>query len=113
MGDLGEECTSSLIELLLPVHVLLIPVGGKYTIDAEQAKEYVDRIMPSIVIPMHYKSKGLTLDIDKPDDFLSEFEEEDVEELEESEIELTRDDIDEETTKIILMERYKHGRKDA
>ena len=99
--------------MLLPVHVLLIPVGGKYTIDAEQAKEYVDRIMPSIVIPMHYKSKGLTLDIDKPDDFLSEFNEEDVEELDASEIELTRDDIDEETTKIILMERYKNGRKDA
>ena len=105
LGDLGEECSSSLIEMLLPVHVLLIPVGGKYTIDAEQAKEYVDRIMPSIVIPMHYKSKGLSLDIDKPDAFLSEFEEEDVEELDASEIELTRDDIDEETTRVILMER--------
>ena len=113
LGDLGEECSSSLIEMLLPVHVLLIPVGGKYTIDAEQAKEYVDRIMPSIVIPMHYKSKGLSLDIDKPDAFLSEFEEEDVEETGASEIELTRDDIDEETTKIILMERAKNAGKDA
>lgn len=113
LGDLGEECSSSLIEMLLPIHVLLIPVGGKYTIDSEQAKEYVDRIMPSIVIPMHYKSKGLTLDIDKPDAFLSEFEEEDVEELGSSEIELTRDDIDEETTKIILMERSKNAGKNA
>lgn len=113
LGDLGEECSSSLIEMLLPVHVLLIPVGGKYTIDSEQAKEYVDRIMPSIVIPMHYKSKGLSLDIDKPDAFLSEFEEEDVEETGASEIELTRDDIDEETTKIILMERAKNAGKDA
>ena len=57
LGDLGEECSSALIEMLLPVHVLLIPVGGNYTIDAEQAKEYVDRIMPAIVIPMHYKTK--------------------------------------------------------
>ena len=113
LGDLGEECSSSLIEMLLPVHVLLIPVGGKYTIDSEQAKEYVDRIMPSIVIPMHYKSKGLSLDIDKSDAFLSEFEEEDVEETGASEIELTRDDIDEETTKIILMERAKNAGKDA
>ena len=69
--------------------------------------------MPSIVIPMHYKSKGLSLDIDKPDAFLSEFEEEDVEETGASEIELTRDDIDEETTKIILMERAKNAGKDA
>lgn len=107
LGDLGEECSSSLIETLLPVHVLLIPVGGKYTIDAEQAKEYVDRIMPSIVIPMHYKTKGLTLDIDKPDDFLNQFEDEEVECVEKNELELLRDDMTEESTKIILMERYK------
>ncbi len=107
LGDLGEECSSSLIETLLPVHVLLIPVGGKYTIDSEQAKEYVDRIMPSIVIPMHYKTKGLTLDIDKPDDFLDLFDDDEVEYVEDNEIELLRDDVTEERTKIILMERYK------
>ena len=107
MGDLGEECSSSLIEALLPVHVLLIPVGGNYTIDAQLAKEYVDRIMPSYVIPMHYKTKGLNIDIDKPDDFLDLFEGEDVEELEGSEIELFRDDVTEEQTKLILMERHK------
>ncbi len=107
MGDLGEECSSSLIEMLLPVHVLLIPVGGKYTIDSDQAKEYVDRIMPSIVIPMHYKTKGLTLDIAKPDDFLDLFEDEEVEYVEDCEIELLRDDVSEESTKMIMMERYK------
>lgn len=107
LGDLGEECSSSLIEALLPIHVLLIPVGGNYTIDAQQAKEYVDRIMPSYVIPMHYKTKGLDIDIDKPDDFIDLFEEEDVEELEGSELELFRDDVTEEQTKLILMERHK------
>ena len=107
LGDLGEECSSSLIETLLPVHVLMIPVGGKYTINGEQAREYVDRIMPSIVIPMHYKTKGLTLDIDKPDDFLDYFEDDEVEYVEDNEIELFRDDISEDRTKIILMERVK------
>ena len=67
LGDLGEECSSALIEAVLPVNVLLIPVGGNYTIDAEMAKEYVDRIMPDIVIPMHYKAKACKLDIDKVD----------------------------------------------
>ncbi len=105
LGDLGEECSSSLIENLLPVHVLLIPVGGTYTIDSEQAKEYVDRLMPSIVIPMHYKTKGLNMDIDKVDEFTDRFEKEDVEELEDCEIELFRDDINEDSTKIIVMER--------
>lgn len=107
LGDLGEECSSALIETLLPVHVLLIPVGGTYTIDAEQAKEYVDRIMPSIVIPMHYKTKGLDLDIDKVDEFLDLFDKDEIEELEECEIELSRDDISEESTKIVLLERDK------
>lgn len=107
LGDLGEECSSSLLELLLPVHVLLVPVGGKYTLNAEQAKEYVDRIMPAIVIPMHYKTKGLDLDIEKPDDFLDLFEDEEVEYAEDCELELSREDINEESTKIILLERSK------
>ena len=61
MGDLGEECSAELLEMLLPVNILLIPVGGTYTIDAEQAKEYVDRLMPDIVIPMHYRSRPFSL----------------------------------------------------
>lgn len=111
LGDLGEECSSSLIETLLPVDVLLIPVGGTYTLDANQAKEYVDRIMPPIVVPMHYKTKHLELDIDKADGFLGLFDPEDVEELQDCEIELSRDDIDVERTKIIMMERYQHAKK--
>lgn len=110
LGDIGEECSSSLLEALLPVHVLLIPVGGTYTIDAEQAKEYVDRIMPSIVIPMHYKTKGLDMDIDKVDEFTDLFDDEEVEEIiesEDEELEFFRDDISDESTTIIIMERTK------
>jgi len=107
MGDIGEECSSELLEMLLPVNILLIPVGGTYTINAEQAKEYVDRIMPEIVIPMHYKTKGLKMSIDKPDDFLDLFEDDEVECCEDSSLEFLRDDLSDETTKIILMERYK------
>lgn len=106
LGDLGEACSSELIEMILPVHVLLIPVGGTYTIDAKQAKEYVDRIMPDVVIPMHYRAKGCKLDIDKVDEFLDEFDDENVIIAEEGkEIELYRDDLDGEQTKIIVMER--------
>ncbi len=107
LGDLGEDCSSALIETLLPVHVLLIPVGGNYTIDAQQAKEYVDRIMPAIVIPMHYKTKGLNVDVDKVDGFADLFDTEEVEELGACELELFRDDISEESTKVIIMEREK------
>ena len=102
LGDLGEDCSSELIDLLLPVNVLLIPVGGTYTMTAEMAKEYVDRIMPDIVIPMHYKSKDCKLDISKVDEFTSLFDEECVEELDGSELELARSDFDGETKVIVL-----------
>lgn len=104
LGDLGEECSSELIEAILPVNVLLIPVGGNYTIDAKMAKEYVDRIMPDVVIPMHYRCKGCELDIDKVDDFVKLFEDDDLEcEEVDGEIELTRDDVDGESTRLIIM----------
>ena len=102
LGDLGEDCSSELIDLLLPVNVLLIPVGGNYTINPEMAKEYVDRIMPDIVIPMHYKSKDCKLDISKVDEFLGLFDEEYVEELEGNELELARSDFEGGTRVIVL-----------
>ncbi|MDE7400981.1 MAG: MBL fold metallo-hydrolase [Clostridia bacterium] len=106
LGDLGEECSSELIEAILPVNILLIPVGGNYTIDAAKAKEYVDRIMPDVVIPMHYRVKGCEVDIDKVDEFISLFDDESAEcEEVEGDIELTRDDVDGESTRIIVMNR--------
>lgn len=60
MGDIGEECSDALMNKLPPINVLLIPVGGYYTIDAKQAKRYVDLINPQFVIPMHYGTKGET-----------------------------------------------------
>lgn len=107
LGDLGEECSAELIEMLLPVNILLIPVGGTYTLDAEQAKEYVDRIMPDIVIPMHYRSKHLTIDLDRAQGFMDEFDDEDVSVCGKNVLEFTREDLTEEQTKIILMERTK------
>lgn len=104
LGDLGEACSAELIDVLLPVNVLLIPVGGTYTIDAEMAKEYVDRIMPDVVIPMHYREKGCKLDIDKVEDFTDLFDEEYVEEIEDGELELMRSDLSGET-KIVVLRR--------
>lgn len=104
LGDLGEDCSSELIEAILPVNVLLIPVGGNYTIDGATAREYIDRIMPDIVIPMHYRIKGCNVDIDKVEDFIEELEGENIEvEEAEGEIELSRQDIDGETTRVIVL----------
>lgn len=108
MGDIGEPCSPELVERLLPVNVLLIPVGGNYTIDAEQAKEYVDRLMPDIVIPMHYKIKHCELDIDKVDQFEKLFDDDCVEE-DIDELDLDRVDFDDiQSTRLIIMNKSKN-----
>ena len=108
LGDIGHEVTPKLLDLLLPVNVLMVPVGGVYTIDAEQAKEYVDALMPDIVLPMHYKTKSLTLDIDRLDSFLRLFEDEEIEEPGSDTLELDRDDMDNESTKVVVLSRMKN-----
>ena len=95
-----------MIESIGPVDVLLVPVGGNYTIDAEVAKEYVDRLMPSVIIPMHYKTDEVELDIDGVDAFLDLFDKEDIEYVEEGKIELDRSDFDDDySMKVICFDK--------
>jgi len=58
-GDLGHILDDELIEEINGVDILLIPVGGFYTIDADEAATIVRKIEPSIVIPMHYNHPKL------------------------------------------------------
>lgn len=60
LGDLGHMLSSEQIDDLDGVDVLLIPIGGDFTINAQQASEIVSEIEPSIVIPMHYSRDGLS-----------------------------------------------------
>ncbi|MCR5090078.1 MAG: MBL fold metallo-hydrolase [Oscillospiraceae bacterium] len=56
-GDLGCELTSEETELLRNADVIMIPIGGHYTIDSVQASEIVAELDPRIVIPMHYRGR--------------------------------------------------------
>lgn len=58
-GDLGDKLSDEMLEEMGKVDILLIPVGGVYTIDDDEAVGVVNSIEPSIVIPMHYKSDKL------------------------------------------------------
>ncbi len=106
MGDIGEECHAILVDSIAPVNVLMIPVGGNYTIDAEQAKEFVDRIMPDVVIPMHYKTKDCNFDIARLGEFLDLFDDEDIVYTESDTVEFDRADFDGESTKVFVLERF-------
>lgn len=72
LGDLGQILDNAQLEKLAGTDVLLIPVGGKYTLDAKKAVEVIAQIEPRIVIPMHYKIKDLKVDIEGVDKFIKE-----------------------------------------
>ena len=73
LGDLGQtDLTSEQIEHIGEVDVLLIPVGGVYTIDGKDAISVVHQIQPSVVIPMHYKVGSLSVPLNTAEDFLAE-----------------------------------------
>lgn len=61
-GDIGHALTSEFVDKIESVDILMIPVGGFYTIDAAQAVKIVKQIDPSIVIPMHYGHAALNQD---------------------------------------------------
>lgn len=62
-GDLGHKFDDSQLEIVSGANILMIPVGGFYTIDASLASEVVSQIDPDIIIPMHYSASGLNKEI--------------------------------------------------
>lgn len=70
LGDLGESANDRLISELKSVDLMLIPVGGTYTIDYKGAYDYALKSKAKAVIPMHYHIKGSTVDIDTAKNFL-------------------------------------------
>lgn len=55
LGDLGCELSQDEKEKLMGLDVLMIPVGGFFTIDGSKAAKLVREVKPRIVIPMHYR----------------------------------------------------------
>lgn len=102
LGDLGEPCNPALVDKIGAVDVLLLPVGGTYTIDAIGAKAYADALQPKTVIPMHYKPSDGALDIDGIQTFLSLYPQEKIIVAVDGNAE-----IDESTNGILYMERVK------
>lgn len=89
------------IESLGEIDVLIVPVGGNTVLSASQASKVVNEIEPKIVIPSHYKMKGLIFDLDPLDKFIREMggKREEMEKLT-----IKRKDLQEEETRIITLE---------
>ena len=104
LGDLGHELSKETLEQIPSVDILFVPVGGKYTIDAEEAAEVISQIEPGIVIPMHYSTKntsGVLASLDPVKKFLDEMGVETIKEIEKLKIS-SKSEIPEETEVIVV-----------
>jgi len=72
LGDLGCQPEEWQLARLRDLDLLLIPVGGYYTIDAAQASALVRALKPRVVVPMHYRGEAFGYNVTRPvEDFLA------------------------------------------
>ena len=72
LGDLAETLSPGQVEALNQTDVLFVPAGGTCTISTARAAELANLIGPRIVIPLHYRTEGVKVELEPLDGFLSE-----------------------------------------
>ena len=101
LGDLGHILDNKILEKLTGSDILLIPVGGKYTIDAKKAVEVISQIEPRIVIPMHYKTKESKISvIDGVEKFIKEMG---IEPTYEEKLKISKKDLPQEEMELVVL----------
>lgn len=101
LGDLGHVLDDKQLEVLVGTDILLIPVGGKYTLDAKKAVEVVSQIEPRIVIPMHYNDGNVNLtDIDGVEKFIKEMG---IKPVEEDRLKISKKDLPQEDMQLYIL----------
>ena len=102
LGDLGHRLDDKQIKEIGEVDILLIPVGGVFTIDAKVAGEVCDKLKPKVVIPIHYRTPKCGYPIAGVDSFLKG--KKNVRQLDTAEVEFKKENLPS-TTEIIVL-RY-------
>jgi len=100
LGDLGHQLDDKQVTDLGAVDILLIPVGGFFTIDARVASHVYRQVKPKVIIPMHYKTDKCDFPIAGVDEFLRD--KEGVSRLDASEAEFKPGELPE-TAQIIVL----------
>ena len=91
LGDLGHTLSDKEVTEVGQVDVLMIPVGGFFTIDAKAATEVMHSLKPRLVIPMHVKTAKCSFPITTVEEFIAG--KSNVKKLATSEIEVTKDTL--------------------
>lgn len=101
LGDLGHELSQQQVDEIGLTDILLVPVGGVYTIDAKEASEIVSALEPRIIIPMHYGGvEGLKFPLEDVSNFLKEMGVEEV--APQVKLSITKEKLPEEPQVIVL-----------
>ncbi|OGE31691.1 hypothetical protein A2631_00910 [Candidatus Daviesbacteria bacterium RIFCSPHIGHO2_01_FULL_44_29] len=101
LGDLGQDALTEAQESEIGItDILLIPVGGTYTITAKQASSIVAQLEPRIIIPMHYGVEGLKYPLEGVASFLKEMGVESLEPV--SKLSITKDKLPDEPQVVVL-----------
>lgn len=103
LGDLGHLLADKDLEKLEGVDILMIPVGGTYTLNAKEASETISQIEPRIIIPMHYKIPGLKLPIDSLNKFCQEMGV--AQSAIQDRLRISLKELPQEETKVVLLKR--------
>lgn len=101
LGDLGQDLGQTRVEQIGEVDILLVPVGGFFTIDADQATRVMEQLQPVITIPMHFRNDRCRFEIDGVDRFLAG--KDNVERADGSAIDVTKENLPA-SPKIVVLE---------
>ncbi len=102
LGDLGQkELTEDQLEKIGTIDILMIPIGGVYTIDAKGAAKIISQIEPKIIIPMHYQIPKLKMKLEGLDKFLKTMGQKAQEP--QNKIIIKKKDLPEEETRIVIL----------
>lgn len=72
LGDLGHVPTPAQTEQMSGADILMVPVGGVSTLGAAEAAETISLLSPRLVIPMHFKTEAVNIELEPLDRFLKE-----------------------------------------
>jgi hypothetical protein len=103
LGGLGHDLTPAQVEKIAAVDILFVPAGNRDTLSVKQLDEVIRKIEPAMVIPVHYRTDGMTLDLDDEKVFCGEVGNCPSEKV--SKLSLKKKDLEGKSMEIVLMER--------
>jgi L-ascorbate metabolism protein UlaG (beta-lactamase superfamily) len=102
LGDLGHPLTEADLAPLRGADIVLAAAGGPPTIDFPEIPALLDAIGPRLVLPMHYKTPKINLNIQPLERFLEALAKDPVVRAGSSSLEITRDSLPEQRTIVVL-----------